>query len=175
MGMEFVKILLDEREIADCVNRLAGRMGAALGSGENVVAVVVLEGARRFADDLLERLGGGLEVCYVRAASYHGGLRSSGAVSLAGDVADAIAGRRALIIDDVYDTGRTLAAVVEHVRECGAAEVKVCVLLEKDREHEVEVEVDFVGAKVEDLFLVGYGLDYEGKYRDLPYVAVMEV
>ena len=78
------------------------------------------------------------------------------------------------VIDDVYDTGRTLDEVVGYVKGCGAADVKVCVMLEKQRVHEVAVEVDFVGAKIEDAFIVGYGLDYEGKLRELPYVAVMK-
>lgn len=172
--MEFEKILLSEQEIARCVRRVADEVSGAYAEGDNVLAVIVLEGARWFALDLVGEATIEMELCYVKAASYHGGFKSSGEVSLDGGIAEKIAGRNVLIIDDVYDTGRTLDKVAGYVKACGAADVKVCVMLEKRRAHEVEVEVDFVGAKIEDLFIVGYGLDYEGKLRELPYVAVMK-
>jgi hypoxanthine phosphoribosyltransferase len=79
-------------------------------------------------------------------------------------------GRDVLIVDDVYDTGRTLKAVTEHLRARGACEIRTCVLLEKDKEHEVTIDIDFLGTMVDDRSLVGYGLDLDGEFRDLPYV-----
>jgi hypoxanthine phosphoribosyltransferase len=168
------RILIDSAEISRCVERLAVEVSAAYGPDDNLLAVVVLDGAARFAADLLGRIAQPAEVVFLRAASYHGGMISTGKVVLEGDISGTIIGRKVLIIDDIYDTGRTLDAVMRSVSRFGPADVKTCVLLEKDRPHDLSVQVDFVGTRVEDAFLIGYGLDYEGRYRDLPFIAAMK-
>jgi hypoxanthine phosphoribosyltransferase len=169
--MVYDRIVMDSGQIGRCVERLAAGISAAYRAEDDLLAVVVLEGAARFAADLLGRVIPAAEVVFVRAASYHGGLTSTGTVTVQGDLFGKIPGRKVLIIDDIYDTGRTLDAIVRSIRKYRPADVKTCVLLEKDRPHEVPVAVDFVGSRVEDAFLIGYGLDYEGRYRDLPFIA----
>ena len=137
------------------------------------MVVVILKGALVFTADLLRQLPVKLEIETLNVASYHGGTESSGKVDFLDRNLPDVKGRRVLLIDDILDTGRTLHAVGERMREQGAVEVKTCVLLSKDRERAEEVEADFVGFVIGDEFVVGYGLDYEGRYRNLPYVGVL--
>ncbi|MBE0534353.1 MAG: hypoxanthine phosphoribosyltransferase [Phycisphaerae bacterium] len=171
--MVYDHIVMDSEQIHRCIERLAGEVSAVYRPEDRLLGLVVLEGAARFAADLLSKVNASTDVVYLRAASYHGGFASTGTVKLEGDLSNAIPGRKVLIIDDIYDTGRTLDAIVRMVTRYGPADVKTCVLLEKNRPHEAPVAVDFVGAQVEDAFLIGYGLDYEGRHRDLPFVAAM--
>lgn len=168
------EIAVDEGAIGRCVKRVAREVVADYPVGSTVLAVVVLEGARRFAEDLLRALlahtSARFELAYVSAQSYHGGRESSGSVEIDASRAPEVSGRDVLVIDDVYDTGRTLSAVTRCLRSRGARSVKTCVLLEKQKPHAAPVTLDFLGAKVFDRYLVGYGLDHEGSYRDLPYV-----
>ena len=168
------EVAIDEGGIRRCISRLAREIVADYPLGSKVLAVVVLEGARRFAEDLLREFlahtSARFELAHISARSYHGGRESSGTVEIDASRAPEVAGRDVLVIDDVYDTGRTLAAVTRHIRSRGARCVKTCVLLEKLKTHVEPVALDFLGAKVFDRYLVGYGLDHGGLYRDLPYV-----
>jgi len=168
------EIALDEGGIRNCIRRLAREIVADYPLGAKVLAVVVLEGARRFAEDLLREFlahtSARFELAYISAKSYHGGQESSGRVEIDASRAPDVTGREVLVIDDVYDTGRTLAAVTRHIRSRGARGVKTCVLLEKRKPHAETVTLDFLGAKVFDRYLVGYGLDHGGRFRDLPYI-----
>lgn len=167
------EVIADERTIAAAVRRLAGEIAQAYGDASRIVAVVVLEGARRFAQDLLAALPARPTVAFVRASSYRGGTRSRGRVDLIGIADAAVAGRDVLVIDDILDTGLTLAALKAALAARGARDVKVCVLLAKDKPRRVGIEADFVGLKAPDRFLVGYGLDHAGRYRDLSYIAAL--
>lgn len=141
--------------------------------GEVIVVIVLLKGAMVFASDLLRRLPRMLEIECLNVASYHGGTESSGRVDFLDHRLPDVAGRRVLVLDDILDTGRTLRAVADRLREEGAAEVKTGVLLAKDRPRAVEVEADYVGFDIRDEFVIGYGLDYQGRYRNLPYVGTL--
>jgi len=168
------EIAVDEGAIGRCVRRLAREIVADYPVGSRVLAVVVLEGARRFAEDLLRAFlahtSARFELAHVSAQSYHGGRESSGSVEIEESRVPKVTGRDVLVIDDVYDTGRTLSAVTSCLRSRGARSVKTCVLLEKRKAHAAHVTLDFLGTKVFDRYLVGYGLDHEGRLRDLPYV-----
>ncbi len=172
------EIAVDEGGIRSCVKRLAREIVAEYPAGSKVLAVVVLEGARRFAEDLLREFlahtSARFELAYVSAQSYYGGRESSGSVEIDESRAPKVSGREVLVIDDVYDTGRTLSAVTRCLRSRGARSVKTCVLLEKQKPHIKPVKIDFLGTKVFDRYMVGYGLDHEGCYRDLAYVGYAE-
>jgi len=113
-----------------------------------------------------------LTVECLSVASYHGEMQSSGVVTFRQSVMPNVAGRHVLIVDDILDTGRTLKAVGAKIRELGAVDVKTCVFLRKQIERE-NVDADYVGFDIGDEFVVGYGLDYMGYYRNLPYVGVL--
>jgi len=168
------EIAIDEGGIRRCIRRLAREIVTDYPVGSKVLALVVLEGARRFAEDLLREFlahtSARFELAYMSARSYHGGRESSGSVEIEAARIPDVRGRHVLVIDDVYDTGRTLEAVTRRLRSRGAQSVKTCVLLEKRKTHDEQVKLDFLGAKVFDRYLVGYGLDHEGRYRDLAYV-----
>jgi hypoxanthine phosphoribosyltransferase len=132
----------------------------------------VMNGALFFLADLLRAIDCDTEISCVRLASYVG-ARSSNKVQGLDAVDESFRGRHVLVVDDILDTGRTLSALVARLKKLGAAEVKICVLLEKRRKHEVAVKPDWVGFKIADEFVVGYGLDYNGRYRGLKQIRVL--
>jgi len=172
---EYDRILISAEQIEHTVQSIAERLNQAYVTTEPVTAVVLLEGARRFAEDLLRHLVFTVEVQYVKASSYYGSTQSAEIVCMEGTetLTDKIRGRDVLVIDDIYDTGRTLAKVLEWLRACQPRSVRTCVLLEKAITHQEPVSIDFLGTTVEDTFVVGYGLDYDGRLRELPFVAAL--
>lgn len=170
----FSQVLASSEQIKATVEGLARRIEAVCDPARPLLAAVVLEGARRFATDLLGCLRIATQVRYIRASSYHGAAQSSGQVEICDmeRLCAEAAGRTVLVIDDIYDTGLTLAAILERLRRAGAADVKTCVLLAKRTARRREIAVDFVGMEIKDVFVIGYGLDWQGRFRELPFIAV---
>lgn len=173
----YKKILISAEQIQQTVRRMINELNAHYAGADGVVALVILEGAKYFARDLLAGVEFPIQTEYLGASSYHGGIRSSGSVELKETQAlkQKIRDKQILLIDDIYDSGLTLAAVQDWVRTCRPAGVKTCILLEKQIPHEKQIAVDFLGLRIEDAFVIGYGLDYQGRYRELPFVAVLSV
>lgn len=136
--------------------------------------VSVIEGARVFARHLQKRLPFQVPIHEIRASSYGDGTVSSGAVSVTGGDAIPVAGRSVVLIEDIVDTGRTVARLDEWFRDRGAADFKVATLLTKPARRVVEVDLAYVGFEIDDLFVIGFGMDYAGRYRDLPHVAIYQ-
>jgi hypoxanthine phosphoribosyltransferase len=172
MEADVERILIDEEVIGKRLDAMARDIRHDF-PGEVIVVIVLLKGALVFAADLLRRLPRMLEIECLNVASYHGGTESTGRVDFLDRKLPDVLGRRVLVLDDILDTGRTLAAVCARLREEGAAEVRTGVLLAKDRERAVDVEADYVGFEIGDEFVIGYGLDYQGRYRNLPYVGTL--
>ena len=175
------QVLVDEvvvtaEEIAGCVARLAGELADVYARCDNVLVVVLMTGAKWFADDLLAQLADDkFRAEYIKVGSYNGQTESSGTVQIKDSIENKIAGQSVLVVDDIYDTGLTLKKVVRWLTQQGAKDVKTCVMLEKDRQHEEKIDIDFLGTKTPDVFLIGYGLDYRQMYRELPYIAAMKL
>ena len=167
------KVLIDEAVIEKRLDVIAEKILEEFGSQE-FVAIVILKGALVFAADLLRRMPVPLQIETLNVASYHGGTESSGQVDFLDRHLPKVKGERVLVIDDILDTGRTLAAVEEKLEEQGADLVRSCVLLSKDKERAAEIDADYTGFVIGDEFVVGYGLDYKGLYRNLPYVGVLK-
>lgn len=179
------RVLYSEERIAAALDRVAAEIQRALaptGSGSpgreasepGFTLVAVLKGACVFAADLLRRLDGPVELAFVAASSYRDGT-TSGALELNLFPSQAeIQGRRLLLVDDILDTGRTLQALSRELLERGAREVRTCAFLDKPARRLVDLEADFRCFEVEDLFVVGYGLDFAGRYRNLPYVGELK-
>ena len=143
-------------------------------TGRRPVFLGVMNGALFFLADLLRAVDlADTEISCVRLASY-AGRRSTGAVRGLDALGDSIRGRHVLIVDYIFDTGRTLSALAARLKKLGAADVKICVLLEKRRRHEMAVKPDWTGFRIADEFVVGYGLDYNGRYRGLKQVRVLK-
>ena len=136
--------------------------------------VGVLQGAIPFVADLMRAVSLDLTVDFLRASSYGAGTTSSGTVRLVADLSIDITDRHVLIVDDIVDTGHTLAALKRALQARGPRSVRACVLLDKTGRRETEVTVDYVGFTIPNVFVVGYGLDYDGLYRNLPYVATLD-
>ena len=131
-----------------------------------------MNGALFFLGDLLRAVDLDTEISCIRLASY-AGMSSTGKLRGLDALGNSFAGRHVLIVDDILDTGRTLSALAARLKKLGAADVKICVLLEKRRAHEVAVKPDWTGFKITDEFVVGYGLDYDGQYRGLKQIRVL--
>ncbi|MBM3472164.1 MAG: hypoxanthine phosphoribosyltransferase [Armatimonadetes bacterium] len=167
------EVLLTEEQIAGKVAELAAEVSRDYAE-RPLVVVGVLNGSAVFLSDLLRRLTVPATVEFVGASSYCDGTVSRGACELTKDLDRPIEGIHALVVEDIVDTGRTLAALAECLRAKGAASVEVCVLLDKPSRRAVEFHPRYVGFEIPDRFVVGYGLDFAQHYRGLPYVAVLK-
>jgi len=171
-GSDIDRVLLDEETIRRRVGEMAVAISADFG-GEEIVALGVLNGAFVFLADLVRGLSLPVRIAFIRAASY--GARSRPGELIVEAVGDLdLEGRNVLIVEDIVDTGRSLRGIRATIEAAGAARIRVAVLLDKEERREVDVPVDHVGFPVPDEFLVGYGLDYAGKYRNLPCVGVLK-
>ncbi len=171
----YERILMDAAQIAVAVDSLAAQIDRSYAAFEPLLGLVVLEGARRFANDLLSRMRHPVETAFISASSYHGGTHSAGIVNtvLPPALGEAIRDRHCLLIDDIYDTGLTLSSLAKQILHFEPASLKTCVLLEKKNPHEKPMRLDFLGFTVEDTFVVGYGLDYRNQHRELPFIAAL--
>ena len=140
---------------------------------ESLVVVVTLKGAMLFGSDLIREIQVPIELDFVRLASYGTGTKSSGAVRFLKDMESSPEGRHILVLDEIVDSGRTLAFLVEHLKAFTPKSVRLCSLLSKPSRREVEVKLDYLGTEIEDKFVVGYGLDFGEKYRNLPDICVL--
>jgi len=167
------RVLLDEDTIRRRVVELAGEIHADYGD-RDVVLLAPLKGAVVLLADLMRQLNRPLGVCFVVASSYGASTLSSGEPKLQLDLCGDLSGSDVLIVEDIVDTGRTLRCLVAAVLERGVASVKTCCLLDKPSRRAVDFQADYVGFQVPDEFVVGYGLDFAERYRNLPYVAVLK-
>lgn len=160
------------RRIRELADRITGDFGAFAGGPPTLVAVV--EGARTFARQIRQRLPGQPTVHEIRASSYGNGTSSSGKVAITGALPDPVRDRSVLLFEDIVDTGRTVDALRRHFLEAGAADFRVASLLSKPSRRVVEVALHYVGFEIPDEFVVGFGMDYAGRFRELPEVVVYE-
>ena len=170
-----VEVLFSAEQIAARIDSLAAEIAASM--GPEALVVTILKGSFVFAADLmraLHRAGMRLEVDFLTLASYGTGTTSSGRAEIVRDLIEPVAGREVLLIDDILESGRTLAAARELILGRGAARVHPCLLLDKPGKRVRSIEADFVGFVCPDRFVVGYGLDYAHAYRELPYIGTLE-
>lgn len=167
-----MRILLDESQLTDGVERLAMEIDAHYGA-RPLTVIAVMTGSLVLFADMIRRLSMPQRVGVIRASSYRGGT-SAGELKVDSEMMIDVTGRDVLLVDDIFDTGRTLDRLTQMMDEFGAASVKTAVLLHKRREHEVSMRPDFVAFVIPDEFVVGYGLDYLDMYRNLPYLAILE-
>jgi hypoxanthine phosphoribosyltransferase len=168
------RVLISQAQIAARVRELGGEITRHY-AGRRPVFLGVMNGALFFLADLVRAVELDVEISCVRLASY-AGTESTGQVRGLDDaeLGGAVRGREVLIVDDILDTGRTLSALAAKLESLGAAEVKICVLLEKQRTHEMPIRADWTGFPIADEFVVGYGLDYNGRYRQLQEIRELQ-
>ncbi len=168
-----MKQLLSEDEIRGGIGRLAGELTQHY-TGRPLTVIGVLTGSMVLVADLIRRLDLPLRVGVIQVRSYRGGATSPGPLEINDSMLPDIKGRDVLLVDDIFDTGRTLAALIEQMRNLGPRSLRSAVLLRKTGRQQVAIEPDHVAFEIPDVFVVGYGLDYQDAYRHLPYVAALE-
>lgn len=167
------KILLDEEQIKERVKQLGQQITEDY-KDENILVVGILKGAMIFLADLVRNIDVPTSFDFMAVSSYGAGTVSSGVVRIMKDLDKSIEGKHVIIVEDIVDTGLTLQYLVENIRSRGPASLKLCTLLDKPDRRKVDVPVDYKGFSIPDEFVVGYGLDYNERYRNLPYIAVLK-
>lgn len=168
-----MRVLIPQEDIEKRVAALAAEIDRDYADSERLVCVGVLKGSVFFMVDLLKRLTVPLAIDFFQTSSY-GSSTSPGEVRIRKDLDLSIRGKDVLLIEDIVDTGYTLRTILDLLRFRGARSVKLCALLDKVAAREVEVKIDYRGFEIEPLFVVGYGLDFDERYRNLPFIAVLE-
>jgi hypoxanthine phosphoribosyltransferase len=173
-----IRELISESE----VQRRVGELGAAIDSDypnhdEPLLLVCVLKGAALFLADIVRRISRPVEIDFVAISSYGAATRSSGEVRILKDLDAAVSGKHVIIVEDILDTGLTLrfSYLIESLRARHARSVKVCVLLDKPARRRAQVEVHYRGFEIGDDFVVGYGMDFAERYRNLPFIGLVEL
>ncbi len=167
-----MRILLDEKQLHEGVKELASKIDSYYGT-QPLTVVAVMTGSLVLFADLIRMLSMPLRVGVIQASSYRGAM-TAGELAIDTRMMIDVAGRDVLLVDDIFDTGRTLERLTREVAEMGAISVKSAVLLHKRRQHDVIMRPNFVAFEIPDEFVVGYGLDYQDHYRNLPYLGVLE-
>ena len=142
--------------------------------GEEILVVGILKGANMFTCDLIRQIDLDVKIDFMSVSSYGSGTESSGTVRILKDLDTDIKGRNVLIVEDIIDSGRTLSNLVKELQIREPKSLKLCTLLDKPSRRVVDVDVEYVGFEIEDKFIVGYGIDYAEKYRNLPYIGIVE-
>jgi hypoxanthine phosphoribosyltransferase len=168
---ERVTPLLTEAQIRSRVQELGAEIARDY-AGKDLILIGLLNGVFPFFADLVRAMDIDMDISFMQVASYGGGMESTGEVHILKDLDKSIQGRHALIVEDIVDTGLTLFKVRNLLVDREPLGLKICTLLDKPSRRKVEVPVDYVGFTIEDHFVVGYGLDLDGKLRNLPFVGV---
>ena len=172
---EKVDVLISEKEIENRILEIADRLNKDY-EGEELTLICVLKGGVMFMCDLAKRLNLNVRLDFMSVSSYGSETKSSGVVKIIKDLDDSIDGKNVLVVEDIIDSGNTLSYLMDILKKRGPKSIKLCTLLDKpSRREKKDVFVDYVCFEIEDKFVVGYGLDYDQRYRNLPYIGVMEL
>jgi hypoxanthine phosphoribosyltransferase len=166
------EVLIPATEIAATVDRLASEIRRDY-AGKETLLMGILKGSFMFMADLVRRLDFPLEIEFVRLSSYGRGTESSGKINVVQGLRSVVRGKDVLVVEDIIDTGLTVAYLLEYLRKKRLASLKLCALLDKPSRRRVPVSIDYTGITVPDEFLVGYGLDCDEMYRNLPDICVL--
>lgn len=167
-------VLLDAPSIQARVTALAGQINRDYAGGE-ITLLAIMDGGLLFVADLMRQITIPVKLVTMSASSYHGSTKSSGEVKLPWPAALSLSGQHVLLLDDILDTGLTLGALQDRLKQENTASTKTGVLLKKRREHARIVDVDYIGFEIEDEFVVGYGMDYQGRFRNLPCIGILRL
>lgn len=167
------RVLVSESEIDKILTSLSSRINADY-ANEELVVIVILRGSLIFASDLIRKLDLPVTVEFMQASSYGSGTQTSGFINIKRDIECNINGKNVLIIEDIIDSGNTLFHLKELLKTRGPKTCRICTLLDKPERRVTPVDVEYIGCEIPNEFAVGYGLDYNEYYRNLPYVGVLK-
>ncbi len=171
---DVASVMINEEQLRERVGEVAAQITADYADQEDLLLICVLKGGYMFLADLSRALKRPHELDFMGISSYGAGTTSSGAVQIIMDLKSPIVDRNVLIVEDIIDSGRTLQYMSRSLEARGPASLRICSLLSKPSRREVDVPVDYIGFEIPDEFVVGYGLDFAEKYRNLPYIAVLK-
>ncbi len=173
MKEDVLRVLLSEDEIREKVRELGGKITADY-KNSNLMLVTVLKGAVVFLADLMRQIDVPAEIDFMVVSSYGSGVKSSGVVKIVKDLDVPLAGKDILIVEDILDSGLTLSYIKELLESRGPRSIRIDTLLDKPSRRKVDLQADYIGFSVPDEFVIGYGLDYDEKYRNLPYIGILK-
>mgnify|MGYP000728945659 CR=1 FL=1 len=170
---EHVRVLLTEKEVDERIQAIGDQISKDY-AGRQVHLVCVLKGGSFFMCELAKRITVPVSLDFMSVSSYGNATKSSGVVKIVKDLDESIKDKDVLVVEDIVDSGRTLSYLMEMLKDREPASLHLCTLLDKPERRVVDVNVDYTGFQIPDEFVVGYGLDYEQRYRNLPYIGVVE-
>ena len=171
---ERISVLLSEEEVDAKIQEIGDRISKDY-AGRQVHLVCVLKGGSFFMCELAKRITVPVSLDFMSVSSYGSDTKSSGVVKIVKDLDDPIKGKDVIVVEDIVDSGRTLSYLMEMLRKREPASLSLCTLLDKPDRRVVDVRVDYMGFQIPDEFVVGYGLDYDQKYRNLPYIGIVHL
>ena len=167
-----MEVLINEAKLQKRIEELAKKIDKDY-EGKEIVLLGILKGSVPFLWELAKRIKNDMQLEFIEVSSYEG-TESTGKIKLSKDIASSIEGKDVIIVEDIIDTGRTLTYLKQHILEKKPNSLKIATLLSKPSRRIMELEVDYIGFQIEDKFVVGFGLDYDQKYRNLPYIGCIE-
>ena len=170
---EKIKVMLSEEELAGRIKELGAEISKDY-EGEEIFLVGILKGAAFFATELAKRITVPVIIDFMSTSSYGAGTASSGEFRITKELDLDMTGKNVLIAEDIIDSGNTLSYLLQYFKDKGAKSVRLATMLDKPDRREVDVKVDYNGFTIPDEFVVGYGLDYDQRYRNLPYIGIVE-
>ena len=170
---ERVKVLLTEEEVDARIQAIGDQISRDY-EGRQVHLVCVLKGGSFFMCELAKRIRVPVSLDFMSVSSYGSETKSSGVVKIVKDLDETLAGKDVIVVEDIVDSGRTLSYLMEMLKDRKPASLRLCTLLDKPERRVVDVHVDYTGFEIPDEFVVGYGLDYDQKYRNFPYIGIVE-
>ncbi|EHN58441.1 hypoxanthine phosphoribosyltransferase [Oenococcus kitaharae] len=168
----FSRILHDHDEIENAAKRIGAQIDHDY-AGKTPILVVVLKGAVMWAGDLFKNISIDVEMDFIDIASYHGGIKSTNAITLRTDLTSDVRGHDIILVEDIVDTGLSLQYLISLLTDRGAKSVKTATMLNKQQGHKVAVKADYIGFEISNEFVAGYGLDYQEIWRNLPFIGVV--
>lgn len=170
---EHINVLLPEEEVDARIQAMGEQISRDY-AGKQVHLICVLKGGSFFLCELAKRITVPVSLDFMSVSSYEGGTESKGVVKIVKDLDESIRDKDVLVVEDIVDSGRTLSYLLEMLRSRGPKSLRLCTLLDKPDRRGVDVDVDYTGFQIPDKFVVGYGLDYDQRYRNLPYIGIVE-
>lgn len=171
--MDKLKTLIEENKLQERIKEIAQQITNDYKNKE-ITLICILKGSTFFTVDLSKNINNPLKIEFIQVSSYNDGTKSSGNVVMKLDLKESIEGKDVIVVEDIIDTGRTLSYLMEYLNGKNPASIKLCTLLDKPERRVFDVKVDYVGFEIPDKFVVGYGLDFDELYRNLPYIAYIE-
>lgn len=171
---ETIRVMLGEEEVNKRIKEIGEQISRDY-AGKSVHLICILKGGVFFMCELAKRITIPVSMDFMAVSSYGAGTESSGVVRIVKDLDEAIEGKEVIIVEDIIDSGRTLSHLVELLKQRRPASIRLCTMLDKPDRRVTDVDVKYVGFTIPDEFVVGYGLDYDQKYRNLPYIGVVEL